>query len=153
LVFSAKKPSSLTFIPHKPSSHLLLDYDFTLSFSFNNSIMQFHKTPKKKTRPLPAFVGPYTVGIANVEIPIAELPTDVTSTLDRTIPTVHFAIYYPCKTPSTEQEQNDAQQDPIYWVPRPRKANVQALSQFMGFSPKLATIFSYVEQSLSLGIF
>ncbi|MBE7180049.1 MAG: hypothetical protein INR71_02380 [Terriglobus roseus] len=89
-----------------------------------------------KVSPMPAFPqysGPYTVGSADLEIPVSSLQSPAPAP-DADVTTVAFRIFYPCDEASRDR--------PIRWLAYPHRGYVQAFAQFLGASNIFAQLFS-----------
>ena len=113
----------------------------------------------------PGFTGPYEVGTVDLEIPISELsspseaqaPTpeiapplanaseEQRDTLspppDFDITTISFRMFYPCEPTKSSKSP--------YWLPTPQTEYLKAYARFLGASPRLATLSSFVLPELS----
>lgn len=87
---------------------------------------------------LPEFPGPLAVGSTEYEIPVAEIPSP-SPVPEPTISTIKFRVFYPTSSsPSAKQT--------IPWLPQPQQQWLEAYAIFLGASPSLAKLFSYVQQ-------
>ncbi|KAG6357073.1 hypothetical protein INS49_014950 [Diaporthe citri] len=86
---------------------------------------------------LPEYTGPYKVGTADVEIPIADLhaPSSAPSHA-ADIPTVQFRIFYPA--------QPDSKGKRITWLPAPQRSHVTAYTKFLGFGAFTSELLSFL---------
>ena len=84
----------------------------------------------------PKYRGPFQVGSAEYEIPIADLPSPL-SAPDVDISTLKFRCFYPTIA-SAKPHQT------IWWVPEPQREWLDAFATFLGASPRLASLFSYL---------
>ena len=84
----------------------------------------------------PEYSGPYKVGSIDVEIPVSVLDSPSPAPdAAADIHTIQFRIFYPA-TP-------DSKGSPIPWLPAPQRLNVASYTQFLGISPRLASVLSY----------
>lgn len=83
----------------------------------------------------PEYSGPYQVGSIDVEIPVSQLDSPSPAP-DGTahIHTVLFRIFYPAAP--------DSKGSPISWLPAPQRLYVASYTQFLGITPKLASLLS-----------
>ncbi|KAK0509010.1 hypothetical protein JMJ35_008381 [Cladonia borealis] len=108
----------------------------------------------------PAYTGPYQVGTINLEIPISDLssPSEAQAPTPEIAPplanaseeqrailspppnfditTISFRIFYPCEPTKSSKSP--------YWLPSPQTAYLHAYARFLGASPRLATLTSYI---------
>ena len=86
----------------------------------------------------PPYLGPSTVGTREFEIPVSELPSS--SELPKPgITTIKFRAFYP-----SDPRQGQSKLKSIYWLPEPQNKWVKAYTAFMGASPTIARLLSYV---------
>lgn len=87
---------------------------------------------------LPEYTGPYKVGTADVEIPIADLHAPSAAPPNAAdILTVQFRIFYPA--------QPDSKGKRITWLPAPQRSHVTAYTKFLGFGAFTSELLSYVD--------
>ncbi len=108
----------------------------------------------------PGFTGPYDVGTVDLEIPISELssPSEAQAPTPEIAPplanaseeqrdtlspppnfditTISFRIFYPCEPTKSSKSP--------YWLPTPQTEYLKAYARFLGASPRLATLSSFV---------
>ncbi|KAK7706318.1 hypothetical protein SLS64_007658 [Diaporthe eres] len=86
---------------------------------------------------LPEYTGPYKVGTADVEIPIADLhPPSSAPSNAADILTVQFRIFYPAKPDSKGKR--------ITWLPAPQRSHVTAYTKFLGFGAFTSELLSFL---------
>ena len=86
----------------------------------------------------PAYTGPYHVGTQEIEIPVADLPTN-SPTPDPDITTIICRIFYPCQ--STKPKA-------AYWLPSPQGEYFRAYARFLSAGPRLASLLRYCTQQV-----
>jgi len=85
----------------------------------------------------PEYTGPHKVGTVDVEIAVSELESPGPAPANAAgIHTVQFRIFYPARPDSTGKR--------ISWLPAPQRNHVSAYTKFLGLTPILAEIVSYV---------
>ncbi|POS72567.1 platelet-activating factor acetylhydrolase [Diaporthe helianthi] len=86
---------------------------------------------------LPEYTGPYKVGTADVEIPVADLHPPSAAPPDAAdILTVQFRIFYPA--------QPDSKGKRITWLPAPQRSHVTAYTKFLGFGAFASELLSFL---------
>ena len=80
---------------------------------------------------LPPYTGPYKVGTADIEVPVAALESPAASTsptLDAVspIPTVRLRLFYPCAEPPKKTKTS------VYWILEPQHEHLTAFAGFLG---------------------
>ena len=94
---------------------------------------------------LPEYPGPLAVGSTEYEIPVSEIPSP-SPVPDSTISSLKFRIFYPTSSPASSKQT-------IYWLPQPQRQWLEAYATFVGASPRLAKLFSYVPEVSSSAFF
>ncbi|KAI9837019.1 MAG: hypothetical protein M1819_000668 [Sarea resinae] len=91
----------------------------------------------------PPYRGPYSVGSIEVEIPVSDLasPSTTPPSPDANITTLQFRVFYPC-------EKKPPKSTAVYWIPSPQRSYLSAYARFLGASPTLAQLSSYLPNIL-----
>ncbi|TLS26339.1 hypothetical protein PpBr36_04563 [Pyricularia pennisetigena] len=89
----------------------------------------------------PGYSGPHKVGTVDVEIPISELPAPCpVPDGAQDIHTILFRIFYPTSSEAKGKE--------ITWLPNPQRQYLMGYGFFMGASPLLSSLASFVPRYL-----
>lgn len=89
----------------------------------------------------PGYSGPYKVGTVDVEIPISDLPAPCpVPDGAQNIHTILFRIFYPAGSEAKGKE--------ITWLPNPQRQYLMGYGYFMGASPLLSNLASFVPRYL-----
>jgi hypothetical protein len=84
----------------------------------------------------PNYHGPLSVGTAEYEIPISEIPSS-SNPPDANISSIKFRTFYPAQP--TKRQDNSAT-----WLPEPQKEWLEAYCAFLSAPPNISKFFSYV---------
>lgn len=87
----------------------------------------------------PNYRGPLSVGTAEYEIPISEIPSS-SKPPDANISSIKFRTFYPAQP--TKRQDNSAT-----WLPEPQKEWLEAYCAFLSAPPNISKFFSYVCKS------
>ena len=110
-------------------SHDLLPFTVTMLSSLN-PIPSF-----------PAYAGPYRVGSSELEVPVAEVPSE-TPVPDPKITSIKFRVFYPTTSDATSRKS-------VSWLPEPHKESLAGLLAFAGTSPRLQKLLTFFPNLLS----
>ncbi|ETI19746.1 hypothetical protein G647_08759 [Cladophialophora carrionii CBS 160.54] len=91
---------------------------------------------------LPKPFGPHKVGTTEWEIPISEIPSP-SPIPDEKITTIKFRLFYPT-TPKAKSKSS------VTWLPSPQREWNQAYASFLGASPRVSSLISFVPSLLNM---
>lgn len=91
---------------------------------------------------LPKPFGPHKVGTSEWEIPVSEIPS-LSPTPEEKLTTIKFRLFYPTTLKARSRTS-------VPWLPSPQREWAQAYAKFLGASPRVSSLISFIPTLLNM---